>query len=223
MDNICQMEHITKRFGEKVVLDDFSLCVKAGEMLCIAGVSGSGKSTILNIIGMFEGADSGEISLFGQSQPKLNSKKGRALLQAKVFYLFQNYALVDDRDVSYNLDIPLMMAKKTKKEKEILKEQALEKVGLSVPLSQKIYQLSGGEQQRVSLARGFLRPFDLLLADEPTGSLDTDNRDVIFHLLEQFHTDGKTIIIVSHDPYIIEHCPRTVKLNTEKSAKNEQN
>lgn len=89
MDNICQMEHITKRFGEKVVLDDFSLCVKAGEMLCIAGVSGSGKSTILNIIGMFEGADSGEISLFGQSQPKLNSKKVAHCFSLKCFTCFK--------------------------------------------------------------------------------------------------------------------------------------
>ncbi|WOC32692.1 MULTISPECIES: ATP-binding cassette domain-containing protein [Caproicibacterium] len=221
METICKMERLAKRFGNKVVLNDFSLCVNAGEMLCIAGASGSGKSTILNIVGMFESADSGEISLFEQPQPKLNSKKGRALLQSKLFYLFQNYALVDDRDISYNLEIPLMAVKKSKKEKEILKRQALEKVGLSVPLSQKVYQLSGGEQQRVSIARGFLRPFDLLLADEPTGSLDADNRDVVFQLLQQFHAEGKTVIIVSHDPYIIKHCPRTVRIKDGRAAEDE--
>lgn len=221
METICKMERLAKRFGNKVVLNDFSLCVNAGEMLCIAGASGSGKSTILNIVGMFENADSGEISLFEQPQPKLNSKKGRALLQSKLFYLFQNYALVDDRDISYNLEIPLMAVKKSKKEKEILKRQALEKVGLSVPLSQKVYQLSGGEQQRVSIARGFLRPFDLLLADEPTGSLDADNRDVVFQLLQQFHAEGKTVIIVSHDPYIIKHCPRTVRIKDGRAAEDE--
>lgn len=221
METVCKMERLTKRFGSKVVLNDFSLCVNAGEMLCIAGASGSGKSTILNIVGMFENADSGEVSLFEQPQPKLNSKKGRALLQSKLFYLFQNYALVDDRDISYNLEIPLMAVKKSKKEKEILKRQALEKVGLSVPLSQKVYQLSGGEQQRVSIARGFLRPFDLLLADEPTGSLDADNRDVVFQLLQQFHAEGKTVIIVSHDPYIIKHCPRTVRIKDGRAAEDE--
>ncbi|MFU0833970.1 MAG: Macrolide export ATP-binding/permease protein MacB [Oscillospiraceae bacterium] len=212
MENICQLDHIKKRFGENVVLNDFSLCVKPGEMLCIAGASGSGKSTILNIIGMFEKPDEGRIYLFDKPQPKLNSKKGRVLLQSKIFYLFQNYALVDDKSISYNLEIPLLMSKQSKKEKERLKRAALEKVGLSLPLSQKIYQLSGGEQQRVSVARGFLRAFDLILADEPTGSLDAGNRDAIFQILLQFNKEGKTVIIVSHDPYIIEHCQRVVRL-----------
>lgn len=105
MDNICQLNQVTKRFGENMVLNNFSLNVKPGEMLCIAGPSGSGKSTILNIIGMFENANEGCIYLFDNPQPKLNSKKGRYLLQTKIFYLFQNYALVDDKSVSYNLDI----------------------------------------------------------------------------------------------------------------------
>lgn len=216
MENICRLDHITKRFGENVVLNDFSLCIRPGEMLCIAGASGSGKSTILNIIGMLENYNEGHIYLFDEPQPKLNSKNGRLLLRSKIFYLFQNYALVDDKSVSYNLEIPLFTSKKSKNEKEQLKREALEKVGLSVPLSQKIYQLSGGEQQRVSVSRGFLRPFDLILADEPTGSLDADNRDAIFQILLQFHKTGKTVILVSHDPYIMEHCPRVVKLKNGK-------
>lgn len=220
MENICKLDHVIKRFGKNVVLNDFSLCVKPGEMLCIAGASGSGKSTILNIIGMFENADGGHIYLFDNPQPKLNSKKGRLLLQSKIFYLFQNYALVDDKSVSYNLGIPLLSSKKSKKEKELLKREVLEKVGLAVPLSQKIYQLSGGEQQRVSVARGFLRPFDLILADEPTGSLDAGNRDAIFQILLQFHNAGKTVVLVSHDSYIIEHCPRVVQLEKGRPVDN---
>ncbi|HCC01156.1 MAG TPA: bacteriocin ABC transporter ATP-binding protein [Ruminococcaceae bacterium] len=212
MKTICRIDHVVKRFGKNVVLNDFSLCVQPGEMLCIAGASGSGKSTILNVIGMFENVNEGQIYLFDNPQPKLNSKKGRFLLQSKILYLFQNYALVDDKSVSYNLEIPLLTSKKSKKEKELLKRDALEKVGLTVPLSQKIYQLSGGEQQRVSVARGFLRPFDLILADEPTGSLDEDNRNAIFQILSQFHDAGKTVILVSHDHYIIEHCSRVVWL-----------
>jgi putative ABC transport system ATP-binding protein len=118
----------------------------------------------------------------------------------------------EDKSVSYNLENPLLASIKFQKEKEQLKREVLEKVGLNVPLSQKIYQLSGGEQQRVSVARGFLRPFDLILADEPTGSLDADNVDAIFRILLQFHDAGKTVILVSHDSYIIELCPRVVLL-----------
>ena len=205
MGHICSIHDISKSFDNKKIFEDFSLHIDEGEMLCVAGVSGSGKSTLLNMVGMFEKPDSGTIELFGTQQKSINSKVGKYILRERIFYLFQNFALIDDKSIDYNLEIPLMNQKKTKKEKEQLKQDALSKVGLTLSLNKKIYQLSGGEQQRVSLARGFLRNFDMILADEPTGSLDSENKEIVMSILKQFHQEGKTIIIVSHDEYIIKN------------------
>lgn len=212
MGNICSMKHISKSFGDKKIFEDFSLEIAEGEMLCVAGASGSGKSTILNMIGMFEKPDSGIIELFGIQQKSINSKEGKYIMRDRIFYLFQNFALVDDKSIDYNMEIPLMNQKKSKKEKKQLKQDALSKVGLNLSLNKKIYQLSGGEQQRVSLARGFLRNFDMILADEPTGSLDAENREIVMKILKKFHEDGKTVVIVSHDQYIIDNTSRVLRI-----------
>lgn len=181
-------------------------------MVGIEGASGSGKSTLLNMVGMFEQPDEGEIFLFGRPQPKVDSREGRELLHDHIFYLFQNFALVEDETIDYNLEIPLMDSPLGRKEREDLKRRALEQVGLQLPLKEKIFHISGGEQQRVAIARGYLKDFDLLLADEPTGSLDGKNRDAIINLLDQFHQKGKTIIVVSHDPVVMESCQRVVEI-----------
>jgi putative ABC transport system ATP-binding protein len=112
--------------------------------------------------------------------------------------------------VDYNLDIPLIYAKKSRKEKQDLKTVALEKVGLRISLKQKVYQLSGGEQQRVAIARILLKPCDLILADEPTGSLDSDNRAGIMEILKELNNAGKTVIIVTHDQFVADACGRTI-------------
>lgn len=216
METICRMEHIKKTFGEKTVLDDFSMEVHKGEFVCITGPSGSGKSTILNMIGMFERPDAGSIELFQKELPALTSREGKHLMRNKLLYLFQNYALVDQKSIEYNLEIPMLYRKDSKEEKKKAKLKALEQVGLSLPLEKKIYQLSGGEQQRVAIARGFLKEFELILADEPTGSLDAANRDMVMSILKQFNEQGKTIILVSHDEQIIESCSRVIRLNSYK-------
>ena len=114
--------------------------------------------------------------------------------------------------MDYNLDIPLIYAKKSRKGKQALKTVALEKVGLRISLKQKVYQLSGGEQQRVAIARILLKPCDLILADEPTGSLDSDNRAGIMEILKELNNAGKTVIIVTHDQFVADACGRTIKL-----------
>jgi len=211
MDKICQLKHVYKQYNKKI-FEDFNLSVEKGEILTIAGESGKGKTTLLNMIGMLDTADQGEIRLFGERIPKITSKRGKILLRDRLFYLFQNYALIDDKDVEYNLDVPLLQSKKSAYEKKNLKLEALKKVGLETPLKQKIYQLSGGEQQRVAIARVFLKPFDLILADEPTGSLDAENKKEILELLKVLNKMGKTVIIVSHDAYIMQNCDRVVYL-----------
>ena len=152
-------------------------------MVAITGPSGSGKTTLLNIIGMLENHDRGTVKLFGENRPRVHSRKAQRILRNRLSYLFQNFALIENATVDQNLDIPLIYSKKTRKEKQESKMAALQKVGLDISFKQKVHELSGGEQQRVAIARILLKPCELILADEPTGSLDDDNRNEIMEIL----------------------------------------
>jgi len=212
MKNICELVNISKSYGDHVVLDNMNMAVGEGEMVAITGKSGSGKTTILNIMGLLEKQDSGVIKLFGDKSPRIGSVRANMLLRTRLSYLFQNCALVDEATADYNLEIPLTYAKKTRREKQELKMDALKMVGLNISLKQKIYELSGGEQQRVAIARILLKSCDLILADEPTGSLDSDNRSEIMRILKELNHAGKTIIVVTHDQYVADVCDRTINL-----------
>lgn len=211
MSKILELINISKSYKGKVIISELNLNVNEGEMIAITGKSGSGKTTILNIIGMLEKQDSGTLRLFNYQSPFTESKKNK-LLRENISYLFQNYALIDNSDVNSNLDVPLIYSKKTKKEKQKLKEEALLKVGLSISLKQNVHELSGGEQQRVAIARLLLKPSNLILADEPTGSLDSKNRDEIMGLLKELNKQGKTIILVTHDSTVSKLCDRNIDL-----------
>jgi putative ABC transport system ATP-binding protein len=215
MESVCELERVGKRYGDRVVLDNFSLAVGAGEMIAITGKSGSGKTTLLNIIGLLERPYSGRVALFGSPAPRVGSRTATQLLRSRIGYLFQNFALIDDATVGQNLDVALLYDRRSRKEQEALKLAALDRVGLPAPLSKKVYTLSGGEQQRLAIARLLLKPCDLILADEPTGSLDPTNRDAILAILHQFRQEGKTIIISSHDPIIAGECGRVIALEAE--------
>lgn len=197
MENVISIQGLEKNFGKKTVFSGFSLEIPEGSFTVISGASGSGKSTLLNIIGLLEKKDKGEMVHFGQKNIKPFSTKATNLLKDKIGYLFQNYALVDNATVEYNLKLA-MEGHDTSKENNRVKE-VLEAVGLAGFEKKKVYQCSGGEQQRVAIARLMLKPCELILADEPTGSLDHENKMKVVDLLKGFQRAGKTVVLVTHD------------------------
>lgn len=205
-----ELKNIEKSYEKKTVFKDFNLTIEKGEFIGIKGESGKGKTTLLNIIGLMENCR-GSIFIEGKQVSSRDRKKVKQLLKNKIGYLFQNFALIDDFTVYDNLKI--VMEKKTKEEMRNQMIQALLKVGLKGEyLDKKVYKLSGGEQQRVAVARLILKKSDIILADEPTGSLDRKNSETIMKLLEEFHKEDKTIIMVTHDEKMLEYCTRVVEL-----------
>lgn len=209
--NAVELVNINKSFNGNHVLKDFSIQIKKGEMVAITGNSGSGKTTILNIIGLIEKADSGTVNLFDLKDIKPNTKKGEIAIRKHIGYLFQNFALIDNETVEDNLIIGLKYVCKKDKSVDKIKE-VLKEVGLSGYEKRKIYELSGGEQQRVAIARIMLKPSNIILADEPTGSLDSTNRDVVIDLLRKINATGKTVLIVTHDSYVADQCQRVINI-----------
>lgn len=207
--SLIKLENITKSFRGKQIFKDLNLEVQKGEFLGLKGESGAGKSTLLNIIGLLEECD-GKIIIDGKEVSSKDTKEVRKLLKNKIGYLFQNYALIDDLTVYENLKIVLEGVSKREGRELILKE--LHKLGLSDVLDKKVFQLSGGEQQRVAIVRLILHKSEIILADEPTGSLDRKNAEIIMNLLKEFHNEGKTIIMVSHDESAISYCSRIINL-----------
>ena len=205
-----ELKNIEKSYDKKTVFKNFNLTIEKGEFIGIKGESGKGKTTLLNIIGLMESCQ-GSIFIEGEQVSSSDKKKVRQLLKNKIGYLFQNFALIDDFTVYDNLKI--VMERKTKEEMRNQMIQELLKVGLKEEyLDKKVYKLSGGEQQRVAVARLILKKSDIILADEPTGSLDSKNSEMIMKLLEEFHKENKTIIMVTHDEKMLEYCTRVVVL-----------
>ena len=196
---IVSLMNINKSFKDKVIFKDFSLDVEEGEFLSITGASGKGKTTLLNIIGLLEKPDSGDVFLFDTKNESFGSRKARDIRRHKLSYLFQNFGLVDNETCKFNLNLALEFSDYNREQKREAISDALTKVGLEGFDNRKVYSLSGGEQQRVALAKILLKSPELILADEPTGSLDADNRDFVLSLLKEFNEAGKTIIMVTHD------------------------
>lgn len=211
-NKIIEVAGLGKSFGGKKVFDNFNMSITENSITTIMGTSGSGKSTILNIIGLLEKYNSGIVNMFGQKAPKINSHKAMMIRRNKIGYLFQNFGLIESSTIKQNLDIGLQYEKLGKKEKIDKMMWSLEQVGLNKKLNDRVYNLSGGEQQRLAIARLLVKPSELVLADEPTGSLDPENRDYIMDKLKEIRNHGKTVIIVSHDPKFKEISDKIIKI-----------
>lgn len=203
---------VCKSFGSNVVLQDVHLRVEIGSMVAVCGPSGCGKTTLLDIVGLLQRPDKGEILLLGEEAPRPRTRRATRFIREHINYLFQSFALVETEDVRKNLIIGLRYASGTATEKAAAVEEALTLVGLEGKADTPVYELSGGECQRVALARAMLKPGSILLADEPTGSLDSANRDGVVGLLRSMAQDGKAVLVVTHDKVVADACDTVMSL-----------
>ena len=209
-----ELQHIWKQFGSRIIFSDLNLNFQSGMVYALIGDSGCGKTTLLNMLAKLETFDKGEIVYKGKS---LTSLKNEEFYRNELGYLFQNFGLIENQTIRENLELGLIGKKKNKKqEKERLLLQALQAVRLDyLSLNQKIYELSGGEAQRVALAKIILKDPPLILADEPTASLDPKNSKEIMEILLELRNANRTIIIATHNPSIWKMADQVIHLSQD--------
>lgn len=212
-----QLKNINKVYRTKtietVALDEINLDVKEGEFLSIMGPSGCGKSTLLNIIGLIDEPSSGVISVANQQISDYSSKATARFRNEKLGFIFQSFHLINDLSVLDNVELPLLYRNVNAKKRRELAEEALEKVGLKNRMKHFPSQLSGGQKQRVAIARAIVGKPDIILADEPTGNLDSVMGDEIMDILLDLNQNNKTtIVMVTHDERMAKKTNRLVRL-----------
>ncbi|OUR66686.1 macrolide ABC transporter ATP-binding protein [Cycloclasticus sp. 46_83_sub15_T18] len=198
-----ELRGLQKRFqvGEQVVqaLDEVSLTISAGEYLAIMGPSGSGKSTLMNILGLLDQASAGEYLLDGVNVNQLNEAKRSQLRSEKIGFVFQSYHLVPRLTARENIELPMVLAGVPPRLRQQKLDELLEKLNLSERAQHRPSQLSGGQRQRVAIGRAIVMRPRMLLADEPTGNLDSTSGAAVTDLLESLNADGITLVLVTHD------------------------
>ncbi|HYR07284.1 MAG TPA: ABC transporter ATP-binding protein [Longimicrobium sp.] len=213
---LIHLEGVSKVFYtdevETHALANVHLEVREGEYLAIAGPSGGGKTTLLSILGLLDSPTAGEYQLNGHSVARLTPAQRAHIRNQEIGFVFQAFNLIGDLSVAENVELPLTYRKMPAAERKQRVMQALERVGMAHRVSHYPSQLSGGQQQRVAVARAIAGKPSVLLADEPTGNLDSVNGEQVMGLLRELHQEGATIIMVTHDPRYAEHAERTVHL-----------
>ena len=208
--SIVKLKNISKSYYQHNVFHDFNLEIDEGEFIIISGKSGSGKSTLCNIIGLLDKPDQGKVFIKDQEIDYKDSKIAK-LLSKNISYLFQNFALIDNKTVGYNLEL-VYPSKKERKNNRKLIEEKLSEVGMEGTYDKYIYECYGGQQQRVAIARLLLKQGDIIICDEPTGSLDEENKMLVMNLICDLHKKGKTIIMVTHDKTLYSYAKRVIMI-----------
>ena len=214
---IIRLDHVSRLYqvGESEVraLNDVSMAVAPGEFVAIMGPSGSGKSTMLNVLGCLDSPTSGSYQLAGEAVESLSEDRLAEVRQKRIGFIFQSYHLVGRMTAARNVELPLIFAGVEPRIRRERVRRALESVGLSHRMTHRPDQLSGGERQRVAIARALVMEPSILLADEPTGNLDTKSGEEIVALLERVNRDGLTLVLVTHDPRIAAHAARVLRMS----------
>ncbi|MBT1163361.1 lipoprotein ABC transporter ATP-binding protein [Bifidobacterium hapali] len=201
---------LSKSFGDHLLWKDLGFSAHSGQMIALTGPSGSGKSTLLNCIGLLEKPDGGAIEVNGRDITRYHAHGARMFRKHTLGYLFQDYALIDNATIEENLNVALPHLPSRVRKTTI--SHALQRVGLADRQRELVYQLSGGEQQRVALARLIVKQPEVILADEPTGALDHDNADMVIHTLRDMAGNGGIVIIATHSDHVVESCDWSIQL-----------
>jgi putative ABC transport system ATP-binding protein len=211
-----KMTHLSKVYRTEVVetyaLREFSIHVREGEFVAVTGPSGSGKTTFLTIAGLLEEFTGGDYELDGVNVKGLGDNQRSRLRNEKIGFIFQAFNLIPDLNIGENIEVPLRYRRMPAAERRRRVQESLERVGLSARVRHYPAELSGGQQQRVAIARALAGSPRLLLADEPTGNLDTQMARGVLQLLEELHRDGATIVMVTHDPELAVRAQREVHI-----------
>lgn len=222
-DNLIVLKKLTKSFGERVVLDELDITIKKGEIITIMGKSGAGKTTILNILGFLDYETNGEYIFMGK---RIKTEQERSYLRNKYMgFVFQSYNLIPKLTVYENIVLPVYYSISSSKEKkerigkipELLKRFNIEHISKSY-----VECISGGEKQRVCLARALVCEPELIISDEPTGNLDEENSDIVLNELKKINQEGKTVIIVTHDSFVEKIAEKKYYLSEGKLISNEK-
>jgi putative ABC transport system ATP-binding protein len=220
MTTVVEMKNVAKYFGEgssKVkALDGVDLTINEGEFVAIVGPSGSGKSTIMNLIGCLDRPTSGKVKIAGEDLSKLNDKKLTSLRNLAIGFVFQSFFLLPKTDALDNVATPLFYRGISSKEARKKAMQMLSKLGLADRHSHQSTELSGGQQQRVAIARALVTEPSLILADEPTGALDSNTGKQVMDLFQDLNKEGKTIVLITHDLDIASKAKRRITLKDGK-------
>ena len=214
------IKQIKKSFGvgdsRVEVLKGIDLEIERGEFCVLLGPSGSGKSTLLNIIGGIDGADSGSITIDGERIEDMTEKKLSLYRRKHLGYIFQMYNLIPNLTAVENVELPLIYRGVSRSVRQELSREALKKVGLEHRMDHKPSEMSGGQQQRVAIARAIAQAPPVILADEPTGNLDSNSTKEIMDILKGLHNEGRTVILITHDNDIAAQAKRVIKIKDGK-------
>lgn len=216
MEEIIKTKDIVKLYimgvEELYALKGISISINKNEYVAVMGPSGSGKSTLMNIIGCLDTPTSGHYELNGQSVSEMDDNELAQIRNREIGFVFQTFNLLPRSNALHNVELPLIYSGLSKSKRIEQAEEALLKVGLQDRMYHKPNELSGGQRQRVAIARALVNNPSIILADEPTGNLDTKTGDEIMELFDNLHQQGNTIIVVTHEDFIAEHAHRIVKL-----------
>lgn len=205
---IIQTKKIGIEISGKTIFSNISLAINPNEMIAITGPSGSGKTTLLNCLGLIQSVNSGDILIENQNASKWNEKEKTSFWKDKAAFIYQDYGIIEDENISYNVTLNKQQAKAK------IVEEILHTVGLGGRGQEMAAVLSGGEKQRLGVARAIYKKASIIYADEPTASLDQMNREVIINLLRKCSENGASVIIATHDERLVSVCDRSINLNS---------